>query len=196
MVVASPCAQTPLGGKMPGVPLWDPDSYVRALNFASAAHAEQLLKGSREPYLRHVTTVAAEVMAAISARGGIEQADLAVSCALLHDTVEDTGCTLEELRSTFGGAVAEGVAALTKNAALPDKPARMRDSLDRIRLQPPAVWMVKLADRITNLQPPPAHWDRAKIAHYREEAKSIHAALHTACPVLGPRLQSKIERYG
>jgi (p)ppGpp synthase/HD superfamily hydrolase len=55
--------------------------------------------------------------------------------------------------------------------------------------------MVKLADRITNLQPPPRHWDRAKIRHYRDEAIEIHTRLHAASPFLAARLAEKIENY-
>jgi (p)ppGpp synthase/HD superfamily hydrolase len=47
------------------------------------------------------------------------------------------------------------VAALTKNPAVGDKPAQMRDSLERICQCSPEVWMVKLADRINNLREPP-----------------------------------------
>jgi (p)ppGpp synthase/HD superfamily hydrolase len=71
----------------------------------------------------------------------------------------------------------------------------MRDSLARIRAQPAEVWMVKLADRITNLQAPPHYWTREKIRAYRAEAREIHAQLGAACDVLGPRLLEKIEAY-
>lgn len=174
---------------------WSPDRFTSALNFASHWHREQRVPGTAEPYLRHICTVAAEVMGAICTRGDVQAPDLAVTCALLHDTVEDTGCGLEEIEARFGERVAKGVAALTKNESL-HKDAYMRDSLDRIRDQPPEIWMVKLADRITNLQPPPGHWDEAKIRRYRAEAMEIHDALHSACPVLGPRLADKIQVYG
>lgn len=72
----------------------------------------------------------------------------------------------------------------------------MADSLARIRQQPLAVSMVKLADRITNLQPPPAHWDAAKIADYRAEAGTILEALDDADGWLAARLRGKIEGYG
>jgi len=57
------------------------------------------------------------------------------------------------------------------------------------------VWMVKMADRIANLQPPPAHWTRDKIAAYRDEAAQIHAALRQASPLLAQRLLDKITTY-
>ncbi|WP_395142924.1 HD domain-containing protein [Armatimonas sp.] len=109
-----------------------------------------------------VTQVAAEVMAVA---GGTEDNTLAVLCALLHDTLEDTALAPDVLESVFGPAVLAGVQALTKNDGLP-KDQRMADSLRLILAQPPLVAWVKLADRITNLQTPPAHWDTEKIAAY------------------------------
>jgi (p)ppGpp synthase/HD superfamily hydrolase len=56
--------------------------------------------------------------------------------------------------------------------------------------------MVKLADRIANLSPPPHDWSREKRERYREEAIEIHAALHPASAYLGQRLLAKIDSYG
>jgi (p)ppGpp synthase/HD superfamily hydrolase len=55
--------------------------------------------------------------------------------------------------------------------------------------------MVKLADRITNLQPPPSHWTPERITSYREEAVEILQTLKDASPHLAARLEEKIERY-
>jgi hypothetical protein len=55
--------------------------------------------------------------------------------------------------------------------------------------------MVKLADRATNLAPPPAYWTRAKKESYRDEARAIAAALGSACPALDARLRGRIESY-
>ena len=71
----------------------------------------------------------------------------------------------------------------------------MTDSLRRILLQPREVWMVKLADRINNLQPPPSHWKDPKIAAYRAEAIQIVEALGPASPYLEGRLRAKIAAY-
>ena len=98
------------------------------------------------------------------------------------------------MKAEFGQAVAAGVLALTKDMALP-KEQQLADSLRRIRHQPPEVWMVKLADRISNLQPPPSHWTKQKSASYREEALQIHEALREASPSLAKRLLAKIESY-
>lgn len=170
---------------------WDQDHFKRALDFAAAAHGPQQVPGSGAPYVVHLVKVATEL--GCIADGSFD-ADFALSCALLHDCMEDAGVTHEALRDRFGLAVADGVRALTKNDALP-KPERMADSLARIRTQPREVWMVKLADRITNMEPPPADWTLAKRQAYVHEARTIHEALAVAHEGLAGRLRQKIDAY-
>ena len=172
---------------------WTQDGYLKAMRFAAEAHGAQTFPGTKLPYLLHVGLVCMEVAAALRQEPGHDQ-ELAVQCALLHDVVEDTPVTLDQVGAAFGAAVAAGVSALSKDAALP-KDRQLQDSLDRIRAQPPAIWMVKMADRITNLQPPPSHWTREKAAAYRVEALLIHRSLESASPALGARLAHKIEAY-
>lgn len=151
------------------------------------------MPGSELPYLTHVGMVAMEVAAAVSAEPQ-HDGTLAVLCALLHDCVEDTDVELATVEETFGADVAAGVSALTKDETLP-KPERMPDSLRRIREQPRSVWIVKLADRITNLQRPPAHWSTDKARRYRMEAMRIREALGEASPYLSGRIDAKIAAY-
>jgi len=174
--------------------MWNQDKYIAAWNFASKAHNGQLVPRTEIPYINHIGLVAQEVMAAIAV-GGVENQDLAVLCALLHDTIEDTNTSYNELIELFGGEVANGVAALTKDKSLPAKMVQMTDSLRRIKQQPTEVWMVKLADRITNLQPPPSHWHSGKITKYKLEAEMIYAELGAASPLLAARLAEKISTY-
>ena len=173
--------------------MWTPDAYLRALDFAAERHAGQLLPGSQLPYLVHLVSVAAEVMRAIALEP-VDAPDLAVTCALLHDVVEDTPTTADEVAARFGAEVARGVVALSKDPALP-KDAQLDDSLARIRTSPREIWVVKLADRITNLQEPPHYWDAAKRARYQAEARRIHAALAEAHDLLGARLAQMIDGY-
>jgi len=173
--------------------LFEPDRYVAALRFAAERHNGQLVLDCELPYLLHVTSVAAEVIAALPATPGVDP-DLAVACALLHDTLEDTRTTRAELEERFGAGIAAGVQALTKDASLA-KELRMADSLRRIRACPGAVWMVKLADRITNLAPPPRGWSAEKRRAYRDEARAIADALGEASPALDARLRARIEAY-
>ena len=141
----------------------------------------------------HISLVAMEVTAALAIER-FRDPDLAVQCALLHDTLEDTATTYAQLASAFGPRVADGARALSKDESLP-KAERMADSLRRIREQPHEVWIVKLADRITNLQPPPAHWPADKRARYRDEAGEIARVLGPASPYLDRRIQDKISAY-
>jgi (p)ppGpp synthase/HD superfamily hydrolase len=173
---------------------WTQDAYLAALRFAADAHGAQKFAGTELPYLLHVTSVAMEVMGALRAEPAHDQ-ELAVQCALLHDVVEDTPVPLDQVRAAFGAAVADGVSALSKDPRLP-KEQRLEDSLERILRQPAEIAMVKLADRITNLQPPPRLWTAAKIEAYRGEASLIHARLQAASPVLAARLASRMEVYG
>jgi (p)ppGpp synthase/HD superfamily hydrolase len=174
--------------------MWSQDRYTFASRFAAFAHAGQQVPGSELPYLLHLAQVAMEVSAALRVETGHDE-DLAMQCALLHDTVEDTAITYEEVVATFGRAVADGVLALTKDEQLP-KDEQMPDSLRRISEQPHAVWLVKLADRIVNMQKPPKHWAADKVASYKVEARTILDALGAASPMLAARLDEKIVAYG
>jgi (p)ppGpp synthase/HD superfamily hydrolase len=172
---------------------WDRELYIKACRFAAEAHQGQLYPGTELPYLLHLNLVSMEILAALSVEPG-RDGDLAVQCALLHDSIEDTEITYAQIESVFGVRVADGVAALSKNPAL-EKSQQLIDSLNRIIQQPSEIWMVKLADRITNLQSPPAHWHRDKISRYREEAIEIHTYLQAASPFLALRLAEKIQNY-
>jgi len=172
---------------------WSQERYLAAYHFAARAHQGQLYPGTQLSYLMHLSFVSMEVIAALQHEPG-HDGDLAVQCALLHDVIEDTEQTFEQVLAQFGPAVAAGVQALTKDAALP-KPRQLPDSLQRIRQQPGAVWLVKLADRIANLQEPPGFWQREKRIRYRRQAEAIHAALGEASPYLAARLAAKIAAY-
>lgn len=172
---------------------WSPERYAHAVKFAAIAHLGQKMPGSELPYLLHIVAVAAEVMAAVAVEA-VDDPDLAVTCALLHDSVEDTAMTVEGVAAEFGDAVAAGVSALSKDPGLP-KVEAMTDSLRRIQAQPREVWIVKLADRIVNLERPPHYWQPAKIAAYRIEAIAIAEALGSASAYLHARLRHKIGEY-
>lgn len=178
-----------------GYPQWSQDKYIKAWNFASQSHEGQKLTGSNVAYINHIGLVAMEVMTCIAQDRTIQNPDLAIQCALLHDTIEDTNTLYEQVAEEFGVDVADGVLALTKNKTLGEKPLQMKDSLERIRKQPREVWLVKLADRITNLQPPPDSWSREKVAAYKEEARLILDELGAASRYLSERLAGKIESY-
>jgi (p)ppGpp synthase/HD superfamily hydrolase len=180
---------------------WSREKYFKALKFAAEAHKGQLVPGSDLPYVVHMSLVAMEIIAALTEEE-VDRPNLAVQCALLHDCLEDTYVIYDELTDKFGRYVADGVLALSKDGAIgttEDEYTRDRlqleDSLQRIKKQPREIWMVKLADRITNLQPPPSHWNDEKIQRYKEGAELIHKELASASEYLGERLGVKIDSY-
>ncbi len=167
-----------------------------AWNFASTIHNGQLVPGTEIPYIHHIGLVAMESMAALAVQNSeIRSPDLLILSAVLHDTIEDTNATFEDIKRLFGVAIANGVQALSKNKNLSSKEEKMKDSLDRIKCQPKEISMVKMADRITNLQPPPSHWSKGKIKKYRKEAIVILGELGSANSYLANRLQTKIVEY-
>ncbi len=175
--------------------MWDQDLYLKTLIFAGKAHHKQKVPGSVMSYVVHFTNVAMEVANAliISSDSSLD-ATFAIQCALLHDTIEDTSISYDDIVREFGNRVADGVLALTKNTELP-KENQMTDSLNRIIAQGTEVRMVKMADRINNLQPPPEHWDNNKKRKYKKQATLIHEMLGGVNPYIEKRLKNKIREY-
>jgi (p)ppGpp synthase/HD superfamily hydrolase len=138
--------------------------------------------------------VAMETIAVLSVEEGWD-GDLVVQCALLHDVLEDTDRSDEGIEQRFGKAVADGVRALTRDGTVKDRRAQILENLERIRRQPWEIWMVKMADRIANLQPPPKDWTPEHITAYREESRIIHRALGKANSSLADRLAQRIANY-
>ena len=164
-----------------------------AIRFAAESHQGQSYGSDGLPYLLHLSQVLGELSVAEREAPSVHPA-LTLLCGVLHDTVEDTEVTCEELAERFGPSVAAGVAALSKSPSLRGR-AALLDSLERIEKQPREIWRVKLADRISNLQPPPAHWSHEKQRAYCDEAELILSRLGVASRPLAERLRSAIERY-
>ena len=172
--------------------LFSVELYKQHLEVALKAHGTQQTPHGL-PYSFHITSVAAEVIAGLHANPmSHDEANVAIGCALLHDVHEDTPHTLDSL---INQSIRMGVDALTKNTSLATKPLQMQDSLERLKIQPKCVQMVKLADRITNLNVPPIFWDRSKKIAYRDEAQNILDVLRNSSPYLANRLQSRINDY-
>ncbi len=112
-----------------------------------------------------------EILMAAPQSGDFNTA-LAVQAALLHDTVENTETLLSEIEQQFGKETADAVDALTKNETLPEE-EQIPDSVQRIKRLSKEVWAVKLADRITNLMPPPGDWNQQKIRQYADVSRYI-----------------------
>lgn len=168
--------------------------YQNGIKFAGAKHKNQKVSGTETNYLLHISNVAMEIILAHKMNNNFD-INYAVQLALLHDTLEDTETKFEELVGEFGKEVALGVQALTKNENLDSKKEKMIDSLNRINQLEKEVGIVKLADRITNLQEPPEHWKKDKIQNYLKEAKLINEMLNDKNEYLNNRLQTKINKY-
>ena len=168
------------------------DNLTKAWFFASRVHKEQKYPGEKLPYLTHLGNVMMEVMA-VNSR--LEKPELAITCAILHDSIEDTSVTYEVLAQTFSREVANGVLALTKDETLATKREQMLDSLERIKQQPQEIWVVKMADRVANLGEPPVYWKAEKVKAYRDEARIILDYLAEADEVMAERLEGKIGDY-
>jgi (p)ppGpp synthase/HD superfamily hydrolase len=171
---------------------FDRDLYMRAWHFAAKRHNGQLVPGSALPYVVHLGAVAMEVIGTLAIEE-FANPNLAVACALLHDCIEDTQVTAGEIAGEFGRDIADGVVALTKVKS--DGAKAMAESIRRIEQQPREVWLVKLADRTVNMEPPPPHWTPDKCRRYRDQAGEILEALGSASPSLSMRLRGKIARY-
>ena len=179
--------------------LYSTKIYKDTLAFALKAHKEQKTPDGL-PYSFHIVSVANEIINSLSMhRVSYDEANVAITCALLHDVYEDTDEKVSKYTIEFPSqnvdVVTMGVAALTKDETLPSKQKQMKDSLTRLKRMPNCVQMVKLADRITNLDPAPLFWNKAKRESYVKEAKMIHEALKDSNPYLAEKLQNKIDSY-
>ena len=169
--------------------------YQEAIKFATLKHEDQgqKVKGTNLPYVVHLSNVAMEILVASSHTRDFNLIH-AIQVALLHDTIEDTETTFDELEEHFDKDIAMAVLSLSKDEKLP-KDQQIPDSIVRIKKLPKEVWAVKLADRITNLQTPPAEWSTDKKYQYAEDARIILDELREGNSYLAERLEAKIAEY-
>ncbi|NMC37770.1 MAG: bifunctional (p)ppGpp synthetase/guanosine-3',5'-bis(diphosphate) 3'-pyrophosphohydrolase [Bacteroidales bacterium] len=169
--------------------------YQEAIRFAADRHLEnnQTVKGTRLPYVVHLSNVAMEIFVAAMYTPDLDLG-FSVQVALLHDTIEDTSTTFAEISERFGEDIAVAVLALSKDEKLP-RDKQIPDSLERIKGLRKEVYAVKLADRITNLQPPPSDWDRFTLIRYRDDSRLILEAMKEGNRYLAERLKTKIDEY-
>lgn len=169
--------------------------YQEAIGFAALKHLKknQVVPGTNLPYVVHLSNVAMEIF--LAAINSVDfNLNLAIQASLLHDVVEDTETTYDEVEKHFGASVAQAVLALSKDIELPER-ERMADSIKRIKRLPREVWSVKLADRISNLQSPPVTWSREKIKEYSAESELILTELGEGNSYLAKRLKEEITQY-
>lgn len=176
------------------------DTILKAWNYASELHIDQhysTASGKKLPYINHIGAVVNELsLCLLHSEGEDYDRELLLVSAILHDSIEDTPATFEAVESKFGTAIARGVNALSKDSSIEKKSDRMIDSLRRIKEEPREISMVKMADRIINLQPPPNYWSGKKVTAYKQEALLIHKELGAANAYLADRLMRRIKEYG
>jgi guanosine-3',5'-bis(diphosphate) 3'-pyrophosphohydrolase len=145
---------------------------LAAAHFAAEKHAQQKRKGQKqEPYINHLIEVA-ELIANSSNRCDPEL----IMAGFLHDTVEDTGATLQELEQRFGRDVANLVAEVTDDKSLPKETRKSLQILNASKKSERAQTL-KLADKISNLRSilssPPVGWDLDRQRQYFEWARQV-----------------------
>jgi len=161
---------------------------MRGVEFATRKHSDQRRKGENcEPYINHV----AEVASLLAESTGGEDAVL-VLAGLLHDTVEDTGTTPDEIEKLFGREVRDLVIEVTDDKTLPKKIRKMRQ-VENAPSKSRRARMLKLADKTSNLRAivssPPVEWDRARKLEYFEWAKAVA----DSCRGLNPGLEAAFD---
>ena len=172
--------------------VWDMDGIQKALRLAEEAHRGQVRRGSGVPYVVHPINVAR-----IVERSGFRE--VAVLAALLHDVVEDTAVTLNDIGCQFSMGVSGIVAACSEIKVDPDgRPIpweeRKRSHIERLRAQASIdVRAVMLADKLDNLRSIHADlaagrpvWDQFHAG--RDRVLWYYASIIDACDNEGARI--------
>ncbi|MFM0323263.1 HD domain-containing protein [Caballeronia glebae] len=159
---------------------------IRAVAFAADKHRKQRRKDAdASPYINHPIALA-QVLAN---EGDIDDEHVLIA-AILHDTVEDTDTSHDELVRCFGAQVARIVAEVTDDKSLP-KAERKRLQIEHAAHISHGAKLVKLADKICNLRDilamPPSNWSDERKREYFDWAKRVvdelrgaHAGLEAA----------------
>lgn len=162
-----PVVRDRLAGRIPETDLVLLDD---AVGFAVRRHGDQR-RPAGEPYLEHLLEAVCVLVEGV----GTTDVDV-LRAAVLHDVVEDTDCSSDEVRERFGHRVAELVDWVTKP---PVAPGGSRDEtraryLARLRDAPADALLVKLADRLSNVQRLDSHPRPEKRRdYYQETVRSI-----------------------
>jgi GTP diphosphokinase / guanosine-3',5'-bis(diphosphate) 3'-diphosphatase len=172
-----------------------PAAFVSAVAFAAEKHRHQRRKDAEaSPYINHPIALA-DVLAN---EGGVT--DTVVLCAaVLHDTIEDTDTTADELQQQFGAAVAAVVLEVTDDKRL-DKAVRKQLQIDHAPHASREAKLVKLADKICNLRDllaaPPADWPLARTQAYFDWAVQVVDGLRGVHPGLEAVFDALVARRG
>jgi (p)ppGpp synthase/HD superfamily hydrolase len=149
---------------------------LRATKFSAEKHKSQRRKGAEgSPYINHPITVAETLWTV----GGIRKIEVIVA-AILHDTVEDTETTADEIEEHFGPAVRSLVEEVTDDKGLP-KAERKRLQIEHAPHLSTGAKQIKLADKISNINDvafaPPADWPHQRRVDYLTWAEKVVSGL-------------------
>jgi guanosine-3',5'-bis(diphosphate) 3'-pyrophosphohydrolase len=145
---------------------------LRAIDFAARKHREQRRKDEEaSPYINHPISVSL-LLAEI---GGVSDPET-LAAAILHDTLEDTVTTADEIEAAFGGRVRTIVEEVTDDKGLP-KAERKRLQIEHARSLSREAVLIKLGDKIANVldvtHSPPADWSRERRKEYLDWAEAV-----------------------
>lgn len=160
-------------------------SILKALNFAAGKHNDQRRKDSQSsPYINHLIGVAETLWSV----GEVRDENLLVA-AILHDTIEDTNTTAEEVRAEFGEEVLSLVLEVTDDKSLP-KQTRKQLQVEHAPHKSNKAKLLKIADKINNIRDiiksPPADWSMERQQEYLLWSERVVAGLRG----VSPRLES------
>lgn len=152
--------------------------FIESVAFAADKHRNQRRKdAAASPYINHPIALAR----VLAIEGGVTNPDV-LCAAILHDTVEDTETTFEELEHKFGAKIAGIVREVTDDKLL-DKHVRKQLQIDHAAALSTEAKLVKLADKISNLRDivasPPHDWPAERKREYFEWARNVAAGLRT-----------------
>lgn len=163
--------------------------FIKAIDTARRAHAFQLRKYTNEPYLVHPFAVAGLVASVTS------DENMIIS-AILHDVVEDSDITIQEIDNSFGYQVATMVSGLTdvSEAGYGNRAARKKIDRQHIAIQRAGVKTIKLADLIDNTKTILA-FDLEFAKVYMEEKRLLLEHLTEGDPKLFDIAEAQIKNY-
>lgn len=156
---------------------------IKALAFAADKHRNQRRKDAdASPYINHPIALANVLVN----EGGIED-ERVIMAAVLHDTVEDTETSEQELAKVFGQEVTAIVLEVTDDKSLPSA-ERKRLQVEHASTISRRAKLVKLADKISNLRDivasPPADWPIERKQEYFDWAKAVVEGMRGVHPEL------------
>jgi (p)ppGpp synthase/HD superfamily hydrolase len=163
----------------------------KALAYATDAHGSinQIRKYTGEPYIVHPV----EVMEIVKS---VPHTDEMLAAALLHDTVEDTDVTLDDIEREFGSDIAELVSSLTDISKPSDGNRAKRKEIDRMHTAnaPAAAKTIKLADLISNSDSI-VKYDKHFASVYMREKAQLLEVLKEGDSTLWNRAKEIIDAY-